>query len=62
MPDDIKADNLGKYDMSHLLGLKDWIYETRIRARKDKNKSERKQQKGEKVAKRQAEQPTLFEF
>jgi hypothetical protein len=62
MPADIKVDKLDDYDMSHLRRLKDWIYQTRTKARLENNKTERKQQKEEEVKKRKEEQPVLFEF
>jgi hypothetical protein len=48
--------------MSHLRRLKDWLYQTRIKARLEKDESERKQQKEEEIKKRKEEQPILFEF
>jgi len=62
VPADIKVDKLDDYDMSHLRRLKDWLYQTRIKARLEKDKSERKQQKEEEIKKRKEEQPILFEF
>jgi hypothetical protein len=62
VPDDIKVDKLNDYDMSHLRRLKDWIYQTRIKARLEKDKSERKQQKEDAVRQKKNEQPVLFEF
>ncbi|MDD5701993.1 MAG: hypothetical protein PHU23_08060 [Dehalococcoidales bacterium] len=62
VPGDIKVDNLDDYDMSHLRRLKDWLYQTRIKARSEKDKSERKQQKEEDINRRKNEQPSLFEF
>ncbi|OBW63518.1 MAG: hypothetical protein A9183_07210 [Dehalococcoides mccartyi] len=62
VPVDIKVDKLNDYDMSHLRRLKDWIYQTRIKARQEKDTSERKQRKEEEVKKKREEQPVLFDF
>lgn len=59
---DLKVDKLDDYDMSHLRRLKDWIYQTRTKARLDKDRSERKQQKDEEKKMQKKEQPVLFEF
>ncbi len=62
VPADIKVNELDDYDMSHLRRLKDWLYQTRTKARLENDKIERKQQKEEEVKKRKEEQPALFEF
>lgn len=62
VPADIKVETLNDYDMSHLRQLKDWLYQTRIKFRLEKDKSERRQQKEEVVKKRKEEQPVLFNF
>jgi hypothetical protein len=62
VPSDIKVDKLDEYDMSYLCRLKDWLYQTRIKARLEKDKSERKQHKEEEVKRIKNEQPSLFEF
>jgi hypothetical protein len=62
VPADIKVDKLDEYDMSHLRRLKDWLYQTRIKARLEKGKSERKQQKEEENRTRAKVQPHLFSF
>jgi hypothetical protein len=48
--------------MSHLRRLKDWLYQTRTNVRLEKDRSERKHQKEEKVKKSKEEQPALFDF
>jgi len=62
VPPDIKVDKLDDYDMSHLRRLKDWLYQTRTNVRLEKDRSERKHQKEEKVKKSKEEQPALFDF
>jgi len=62
VPADIKVDKLDDYDMSHLRRLKDWIFQIRIKARLEKDKSERKQQKEEEANRRKTEQPAMFDF
>lgn len=62
VPVDIKVDKLNDYDMSHLRRLKDWIYQTRTKARLDNDLSERKQKKDEEKLRQKKEQPVLFEL
>ena len=62
VPADIKVDKLDDYDMGHLCRLKDWIYQTRTKARQENYRADRKQHKEEDEAKREAEQPALFVF
>ncbi len=59
---DIKVEKLNEYDMGHLHRLKDWIYQTRIKSRLEKDKSERKQQKEQEEQQGKDAQPTLFDF
>ena len=38
MPEDIKVDSLNDYQMGQLRGLKDWIYERRVKHRREKRR------------------------
>ena len=62
MPGDIAVNSLDEYRMGELRRLKDWLYKTRTQARLDKDRTERRQKKGEEAVRRKAEQPALFEF
>jgi hypothetical protein len=62
LPGDIKVDKLDEYDLSQLHRLKDWIYQTRIRSRIEKDKSARRQQREDETQQRKAAQPALFDF
>lgn len=50
MPEDIRVESLSKYQMDQLNHLKLWIYERRVRNRKDKARGERAEQKKAKEA------------
>ena len=41
MPEDIKVDSLTDYQMEQLQGLKDWIYERRVKHRREKQRVEK---------------------
>jgi len=62
MSDDIRVDSLNDEQMADLNRLKEWLYRQRTTARQEIERTERRQQKEEEVAKRKAEQPALFEF
>jgi hypothetical protein len=62
MPDDIRVDSITNQQMANLNRLKEWLYQRRTTARQEADRTERRQQKTQEVAKRKAEQPTLFEF
>ena len=62
MPQDIAVDSITDYQMAKLRRLKRWIYERRVKARQEKETAECHQRKEAEVAKREAEQPALFEF
>jgi len=62
MPDDIRVDSLTPGQLADLNRLKEWLYHQHTRARQEWERSERRQEKVEEVAKRKAEQPALFEF
>jgi len=62
MPADIRVDKLETQQRSDLNRLKEWIYRRRAQARLDRDRGERRQKKDEKVARKKAEQPALFDF
>ncbi len=62
LPDDIRVDSLNNYQTRELKRFKDWVFPKRIQARQDKERAEKQEGKEAVVAKRQAEQPALFEF
>jgi len=62
MPEDIRVDRLSDYQMQHLDRLKDWIYHQRVKARTERDRTERRQEKEEAKAQREQEQPALFKF
>ena len=51
IPEDIKVESLNDWEMHHLNELKDWIYERRIKARKERQKAEKAQEMAEVAAK-----------
>lgn len=62
MPKDIRVDSLTNQQMADLNQLKEWLYLRRTTVRQEQERTERRQQKEEEVAKRESEQPSLFEF
>lgn len=62
MPEDIRVESLTDQQMADLNRLKEWLYRRRTTARQEQERAERRQQKEEEVAKREVEQPALFEF
>ena len=62
MPADIAVDSISDYQMQHLDRLKDWIYRQRIKARTEKDRAERRQEKEETEIHKKAERPALFEL
>jgi hypothetical protein len=62
MPDDIRVESLNDYQKMHLRRLKDWIYRTRTRARLDRDRAERRQQKEKAVVEKRELQPALFDL
>ncbi|ADJ26476.1 conserved hypothetical protein [Dehalogenimonas lykanthroporepellens BL-DC-9] len=62
MPKDIRVNSLTDQQMSDLIRLKEWLYQRRTTARQEQERAERRHQKEEEVAKRESEQPALFEF
>lgn len=63
MPADMRVvEKLTKNQEDELLRFKRWLYATRIRARQERDRFDRKKQKEEKVKQRKDEQPALFDF
>ena len=62
MPEDIRKDSLDDYLMGKLNHLKAWIYQQRLRARLDRDRSEKRQGREDAAARRKAERPALFDF
>jgi hypothetical protein len=50
IPEDIKVDSLNDYQAGLLRYLKDWIYEHRIKVRKERRRAERREAKAEAAA------------
>ena len=62
MPSDIAVDKLDEEQMRELNRLKEWLYRQRTKIRQERDRTERRQKKEEETARREAEQPALFEF
>ena len=62
MPTDIAVDSISDYRMGELNRLKAWLYRQRIKYRKEKDRTERREKRAEAEAQREEEQPTLFQF
>jgi hypothetical protein len=62
MPDDIAVDSLSDYQIEKLNRLKDWLYRQRIKARTEKDRVQRRQEKENAEMLKKVERPVLFEF
>ena len=62
MPADIVVDSISDYQVGELNRLKAWLYRQRIKARMEKDRAQRKQNREEAKMVKKAEQPALFEF
>jgi len=62
VPEDIRVESLTDEQMKDLNRLKGWILRKRSQARIDRERAERRERKEEEIAKREAEQPALFQF
>ena len=58
-PEDIRQESLDPYDMGELLGLKRWIQNQKVKARKERRRKEKVQEKAE-VTPIECEQAKLF--
>ena len=61
-PEDIRVEAISDDQMRDLNRLKAWLYQRRVTARLDKDRAERRQKREEETARREAEQPALFDF
>ena len=62
VPEDIKVESISDYQMGELRRLKDWLHRQRTRIRLERNRAERRLKKEEEAARKNAEQPVLFQF
>ena len=62
MPADIAVDSISEYQMGELSRLKSWLYHQRVKARQEKDRAGRRQEKEEVKAQREEAQPALFVF
>jgi len=62
MPADIAVDSISDYLLGELNRLKAWLYRQRMKARTEKDRAQRKQNREEVAMVKKAEQPALFEF
>jgi len=60
MPEDIKVDSLTEYQWRELKKLKDWIYQQRVKHRKEKQRGERCQAKEKEELEIRPVQPSFF--
>jgi len=59
LPDDIRVESLNNQQTADLNRLKEWLYRRRTTARQEMERTERRQQKEERVSKRKEEQPSV---
>lgn len=62
VPEDIKVESLTKEQENDLNRLKRWMYETRTRARQEKERGERRERRQEEAARKEELQPRMFDF
>jgi len=62
VPDDIRVESLSDYQMAELNRLKSWLYQQGVKARREKDRVRRRQEREEDEAQKEAEQPALFDF
>ena len=62
MPEDIKVESINRNQQDDLDRLKRWIYDTRVTARKEKERGERRERRKEEATKIKTEQLALFDF
>ena len=62
VPDDIQVESLNDYQTAELNRLKSWLYRKRTQVRQERGRADRRQRREEAEARREAEQPALFEF
>jgi len=62
IPADLVHESINQYQQQLLDGLKRWIYNTRVKARKERERASRRERKEAAAAEKQTTQPALFEF
>ena len=62
MPADIAVNSLSDYEMAEVRRFKLWLYQARVKARQERERAERREDKESAATKKKAEQPALFEF
>ncbi len=62
VPDDIQVESLNDYQLRELNRLKVWLYHKRTQVGQEKDRTDRRQRREKAEARREAEQPALFEF
>jgi hypothetical protein len=62
VPEDIRVESLNDEQMRDLNRLKEWLHRTRTKVRLERERVDRRQKKEEEAARRETEQPALFEF
>ena len=62
VPEDIQVKSLNAGQERDLKGLKDWIYSTRVKSRKGKERDERREKRKEVAAKKIVEHPAMFDL
>ena len=62
VPSNIAVDSINDYQIGELNRLKSWLYHQRVKARQEKDRAGRRQKREEAEARREAEQPALFQF
>ena len=62
IPPDIAVDSLNDWQTKHLERLKAWLHHRRVQERINRDRAERRQEKGAAAARIEAGQPALFNF
>ena len=61
-PEDIQVRSLSDYQIAELRRLKQWVYERRTQAKRERDRAERHKKGEEEATKRSTERPALFEL
>ena len=62
VPPDIKVESINDYQQMELRRFKRWLYETRVRARQEKDRAERRQREERAKQEKAVLQPGMFDF
>ena len=62
IPPDIRVEKLTNDQVRELNRFKDWLYETRVKVRMERDRAERWKGREEKAVQKELEQPALFKF